>query len=113
MSTEFAERESPRRGRLTAAEERQVERHRAALEERCGREFSLDEAEADWLMNCACEWRQRRQEHMLNMQREEISKYRWLQCEKAQCDIGRQAAVEWVQKHAAAWRKWYEEAYPD
>ncbi len=113
MSMNVAEMGIPRGENLTPAEQRQVERHRDALTESTGAPVSWDAAKADWLQRCACEWRQRRQEHMLGLQREEIAKYRWLQSEKAHCDIGRQAAVEWVQKHAAAWRKWYEETFPD
>lgn len=96
---------------LTPAERRQVEEHRRAMSAECKRQVDWDSAKTDWLARLAADWRKRRQEHMCELQREEIARYRWLACEKAQRDIGRQAAVEWVQKHAAAWRKWYEETF--
>lgn len=98
---------------LTPAEYRQVERHRCALalQERC--QVSWERAKADWLARCATEWRKHRFEHMLALQREEIAKYRWIRSEQVQRDIGRQAAVEWVQKHAASWRRWYEETFTE
>jgi hypothetical protein len=96
---------------LTLAERRQVEQHRRAMEAEIQAPVHWEEAKADWLAHHAAEWRKRRQEHMCQLQREEIARYRWIACEKAQRDIGRQAAVEWVQKHAANWRKWYEETF--
>jgi hypothetical protein len=48
---------------------------------------------------------------MLTLQREEIARYKWIASEKACCDMGRQAALEWVIHHAAAWRAWYERVY--
>lgn len=44
----------------------------------------------------------------LNAQIEEILKYKWIESEKRQCDIGdHQAAVEWINNHAHHFRKWW------
>lgn len=113
MASEVLQLGIPLQDGLTPAEHRQVERHRAVLSEQRGTAVSWEAAKQDWLCTRATEWRQRRQQHMLNLQREEIAKYRWIESEKARCDLGRQAAVDWVQRHAAAWRKWYEETFTD
>ena len=94
---------------LSKAEQYQVEQHRKALEETLGEVVSTDTATASWLAHHADQWRQQRQEHMLEMQREEIARYRWIRSEEAHCDLGRQAALEWVQKYAKEWRQWYED----
>jgi hypothetical protein len=98
---------------LTPAEYRQVERHFTVLAQKESAPISWEQAKNDWLAHCAAEWRKRRFEHMLALQREEIAKYRWIRSEQVHRDIGRQAAVEWVQKHAASWRRWYEETFTD
>jgi hypothetical protein len=96
---------------LTPAECKQVERHLNILCQQGAGLVNWETAKSDWLARCACEWRKQRQEHMLALQREEIAKYRWIESEKAKCDLGRQAAVDWVHKHAASWRCWYEETF--
>ena len=48
---------------------------------------------------------------MLAMQREEINRYKWIESEKAQRDLGRDAVLCWIRDNAAAWRRWYEEEY--
>ncbi len=90
------------------AEERAVERHRQALSEKAGHEVSFKDALADWLKNCACAWREGRQAKMLARQREEILRYKWIESEKAQRDVGKQPVVDWIRKYAAQWRAWYE-----
>lgn len=103
----------PLRDGLTPAEHRQVERHRQLMMQSARGPVSWEAAKSEWLAKCACEWRKHRFEHMLALQREEIAKYRWIKSEQAHRDIGRQAAVEWVQKHAASWRRWYEETFTE
>ena len=39
-------------------------------------------------------------------EREEILRHKWLESEKAGCDIGfEQALTDWIVKHRAQWRK--------
>jgi hypothetical protein len=39
-------------------------------------------------------------------EREEILRHKWLESEKAGCDIGfEQALTDWIVKHRAKWRK--------
>jgi len=94
---------------LSDTEMRAVENHRCTLEEELGRDVALAEAEKDWLEHHASEWRRRRQQVMLEKQREEMRRHRWIESEKARCDVGKQAYMDWIQDHAASWRKWYDE----
>jgi hypothetical protein len=39
-------------------------------------------------------------------EREEILKHKWIESEKAGCDIGfERALTDWIMKHRAKWRK--------
>lgn len=39
-------------------------------------------------------------------EKEEILRHKWIESEKAGCDIGFEAAlVDWITKHRAGWRK--------
>ncbi len=64
-----------------------------------------------WLREHSARWRRRRQQTAAQMQAEEIRKYRWIESEKLQRDIGKTAHIEWVRLHAAEWRKWFENSY--
>ena len=96
---------------LTALERRQVVRHQQVLSEARGSEVDWATAEQDWLAYHAQAWREERHRHILSLQREEIARYKWIRSEEEHRDVGRQAAMEWVQKYAASWRKWYEDEY--
>lgn len=100
-------------GRLTPAEQREVERHKWLLSEECGCDVGIEHATQDWLEHHAAQWRLQRQAHMLEMQRREIERYKWIESEKAQRDLGRDAALDWIKKYAARWRDWYEKEYND
>lgn len=46
-------------------------------------------------------------------EREEILRHKWLESEKAGCDIGfEQALTDWIVKHRAQWRKERQAAKP-
>lgn len=94
---------------LSKAEQYQVTRHQHRLAEERGCDVSWEDARESWLEHLAPEWRQQRMSHMLDMQREEIARYRWIRSEEEHRDMGRQAAMEWVQKYAKEWRQWYED----
>ena len=53
-------------------------------------------------------WSEERQAEMLAEQREEILRHKWIESEKAQRDLGSEAALDWIRRYAAQWRRWYE-----
>jgi hypothetical protein len=93
---------------LSSAEFRAVEQYRTQAAKERGREVSLEEAESEWLDACAVQWREARQREMLMRQREEIQRYKWIESEKADRDLGAEAALDWIKRYAADWRRWYE-----
>lgn len=96
---------------LTSAELREVERHKYYMSLARGHDVGFAAAKADWLRHHADCYRFRKHEHMLTLQREEIARYKWIRSEIARRDLGREAALEWVLKHAAEWRAWYDCTY--
>jgi hypothetical protein len=91
------------------AELRAIDRHRERLCQEWDREVSIDECRDHWARHHAEAWRRKRQEVMLAHQREEMLRYKWLQSEKAQHDVGKDAFMDWIRQYAAQWRKWYDE----
>ena len=69
-----------------------------------GEDVGFETAARDWFQNYAKAWHENRMQKMLQMQREEISRYKWIESERARQDLGRSAVEEWVHKHAADWR---------
>lgn len=98
---------------LTRAEQQAVFSHREHLCRDWGRSVPLDEAREDWLRHHAHDWRASRMRKMLEMQREEINRYKWIESEKAQRDLGREAVFDWISKYAAQWREWFEQEFVD
>ena len=96
---------------MTEAEQQAVEVHRYTLSLKAACDVSIEEAREDWFNHHAEQWRVERIKHMNHLQREAIAEYKWLKSEKAQCDVGHQAALEWVHKYAASFREWYEEEH--
>jgi hypothetical protein len=96
---------------LTPAEQREIDRHKYFLSEKQGFDVGLEAAARDWLTRHAEDFQRRRQEHMLGLQREEISRHIWIESERHQCDMRREAALEWIKNYAASWRQWYEKEY--
>lgn len=92
---------------LTRRELEEVKRHKYYMSEVNGCDVGYDFACADWLAHHAAEFRQREQARMLELQREEIARHKWIESEKAHRDLGREAALDWVLKYAAQWRAWY------
>lgn len=93
---------------LSNAELREIERHKYLMSQEEGRDVELERAAQDWLANHAELWRKHRQVRMLELQRKEIERYKWIESEKAQRDLGREASLDWIRKYAARWRDWYE-----
>ena len=103
---------------LTRAEINEINKHKRLLSQERGHDVEFEAAKGDWLANHAVAWRSRRDAEcraedaeMLEMEREEIGRHVWIESEKAQRDVRRQAALEWVLKYAAKWRDWYENEY--
>ena len=96
---------------LKKAEVREIERHKYFMSIERGHEVGFEEAAQDWLDHYAQEWREDRQKKMLAMQRDEINRYKWVQSERARCDLGGTAVLDWIQRYAANWREWYENEY--
>ncbi len=64
-----------------------------------------------WLHEHSAHWHRRRQQTAAQLQAEEIRKYRWIESEKHQRDLGKAAHVDWVRRYAAEWREWFENNY--
>ena len=99
--------------KFSKAEMRAVEVHKYYLSLRAGRDVGLESAIQDWQAFHADDWRRERHERMLALQRDEILRYKWIESEKANCDLGKGVAIEWIRKYAAQWRAWYEREYED
>lgn len=95
--------------KLRKAEQIAVLKHRESLSVARGNEVSLDSALAHWVEHCAAEWRARRLATMLELQRQEILRHKWIESEKARRDLGSEAVFDWISKYAASWRQWYED----
>ena len=94
---------------LARAEQRALERHRVYLREIRGEAVSMEEALEDWKANYAHKWRQACLARMLEHQRAEINRHKWIESEKARCDVGKEAVLDWIQSYASRWRQWYDE----
>lgn len=94
---------------LEEAEHLAVESHKRELCERNDCDVSLKEAYQDWVETDAQdEWRLRRQQIMMALQREEMHRHRWIESEKARRDVGKSVYADWIANHAAEWRAWYQ-----
>lgn len=98
---------------LPPSELRAVQRHQGRLADQWGRTVSFDTALDHWLQHVAEQWRQRRQMHCLELQRLEIQKHKWIESEKARCDLGTRAVFDWIEHYAADFRTWYEHEVDD
>ena len=95
--------------RHNKAERQAIERHRLELCALRQCDVSFDDAESDWRETVGPDWRQRRQEIMMSLQREEIMRHKWIESEKADCDVGKEVYAQWINQHAAEWREWYQQ----
>jgi hypothetical protein len=59
------------------------------------------------VMSCECNesgnWDQKA---YMSDQCEEVQKHKWIESEKAGYDLGQEAVMDWIMKHAAAFRKY-------
>lgn len=49
--------------------------------------------------------------HFIELEIEEINKYKWIESEKAGYDLGISAEIEWVDLYAKQFREWYIKTY--
>jgi len=98
---------------LTNGERREVERHKYFMSKARGYDVGFEAACTDWLENHAEDYRHETQARMLELQRQEIARHTWIESEKARCNLGREAALDWVLKYAAQWRAWYNSTYAE
>ncbi|MFP4173442.1 MAG: hypothetical protein ACLFV4_11085 [Candidatus Hydrogenedentota bacterium] len=93
---------------LGPVEQRAMECHWKRLCKESGEDVSYEEAMDDWLDHHATAWREEHQRRVLERQKKEMEKHRWIESEKAQCDLGSKAYIDWITNYAAQWRSWYE-----
>ena len=93
---------------LTKAEICAIEAHKYFMSQRYGHDVGVDAARKDWLDNCAAAWREERHRQMLDLECDEIRRHVWIESEKAQHDVRREAALDWVLRYAKQWREWYD-----
>jgi len=91
---------------LTFSERKAIETHKYYLSREAGRDVGMAYAIAHWLVHHAARWRHERLRKELAEQWQEIEKHKWIESEKAGTDLGESAALDWIRKHAAAWRRW-------
>lgn len=82
-----------------------IEVHKYYLSEKAGCDVGWDYAVEDWLQHHAGQWRGDRLKIELDEQILEIEKHKWIESEKAGRDLGKQAALDWIIKYAADWRR--------
>jgi len=95
---------------FTAAEWQALEVHRYYMSERAGYDVGIEKSVEDWLLHYSTDWRKERLRKDLADQAKEIMKHKWIESEKAGTDLGDLAALDWVRKHAAEWRRWREKS---
>jgi hypothetical protein len=50
-------------------------------------------------------------EEFMRLQREELEKDRWIESEKARKDLGSSTYMDWIKKHAKAFREYIESKF--
>ena len=90
---------------LTAEERAAIETHKYFLSKEAGRDVGIEYAIAHWLVHHATRWRHEQLRKDLEAQWQEIEKHKWIESEKAGKDLGDTAALDWIKKYAAEWRK--------
>ncbi len=91
---------------LTEEELKAVDTHKYYLSQKMGYDVGIECALRDWIQNQSQKWRQERIKEELKEQFEEMLKYKWIESEKAGCDLGEKACLEWISKYAKQWREW-------
>jgi hypothetical protein len=112
IRNEITERNSlddPRLGRYSTAERRAVFDHRFFLSIDLKREASVEESLQSWESGVCVPWRREKMRRDRHAQVKEIERHKYFLSMQIGYDVGWEpAALDWVQKYAAAWREWWE-----
>ncbi len=90
---------------LTPEEIAAIETHKYYLSKEEGRDVGMAYAIAHWLVHHAARWRHEQLRKDIEDQWKEIEKHKWIESQKAGTDLGSTAAMDWIQKYAAEWRR--------
>ena len=104
------ETDHPRLARYWPSERRAILAHRfyLGLEGEC--RISVEFAIQSWESGPSREWRADKARRDGKQQKREIERHKYLLSQEIGHDVGWDAAAEdWVIRHAAAWRVWWEE----
>ena len=86
-------------------EEKEIELHKYYLSEKHGYDVGWDHAYNDWKEKHSQKWRRHRMKKDAEDEIQEILAHKWIESEKAMCDLGDKAVFDWIEKYAAKWRK--------
>ncbi|HOO76317.1 MAG TPA: hypothetical protein PK636_02860 [bacterium] len=87
---------------------RAIEVHRYFLSQRFCRFVSMEETIQSWLNHHSQAWRETQVRKATEEQLQEIEKHKWIESEKAGCDLGNIAMLDWINKYAESWRRQWE-----
>ncbi len=87
---------------------RAIEVHRYFLSQHFCRFFSMEETIQSWLNHHSQLWREEQVRNATLEQLREIEKHKWIESEKAGCDLGSIAMMDWINKYAESWRRQWE-----
>ncbi len=93
------------RERFLPGEMEAILTHKYFLSQKAGRDVGLDYAILDWNRHHAVKWRERRIRDDVGVQFCEMMKHKWIESQKAGRNLGKEAIVDWIFKHAEGWRK--------
>ena len=91
-------------GEPDAEEKQQIELHKYFLSIRAGGDVGWDAAYRDWMENYSRKWKHYKMMKDSEDEIQEMLKHKWIESEKAGCDLGQQALFDWINKYAGRWR---------
>jgi hypothetical protein len=95
--------------RYSLAEQVAILDHRFYLSIALERQASFDETLRSWEAGAGRPWRETKMVRDRTAQVKEIERHKWFMSQHVGRDIGWEpAAFDWIEKHAAAWRDWWE-----
>lgn len=83
--------------------------HRFYLSIKLDRQATFEETLRSWEAGTCRSWRDEKMVRDRTAQVKEIERHKWYLSQRVGRDIGWEpAAFDWIEKHAAAWRDWWE-----
>jgi len=104
-----SKKEDDQKCNFCPAERKAIEVHRYRLSEKYNRYVSIEEAIRSWLRDYSQMWREKQMKKSVRAQLKEICKHKWIQSEKAGCNLGKAAVEDWIKEYAQIWRQRWEE----